>query len=78
MKNAKLIDGFTARAADYQRRTRKVSQELRDLNTLHRAQELFYQHTGGHCQQTYEMIQVIEEMIVETLGLDLTKDFATY
>ena len=70
MKNARLIEIFTAQAREYQRRMRLVSQEMRDLRTLEYAQSIISDHTGRSNQDLADAIGVLEEGIVDNLGLD--------
>jgi len=70
MKNARLIEIFTAQAREYQRRMRLVSQEMRDLRALEHAQSIISDHTGRSNQDLAEAIGVLEEGIVDSLGLD--------
>jgi hypothetical protein len=69
MKNAQLIDTFTARAAEYQRNLRTVAQELRDLRALEHAQTYIADRTGRENEQLADAICLLEECIVANLGL---------
>jgi len=74
MKNARLIETFQMRAAEYQRRMRLVSQEMRDLRTLEYAQSFISDHTGKPNQDLADAISMLEECIVDSLGLEHARD----
>ena len=70
MKNARLIEIFTAQAREYQRRMRLVSQEMRDLRALEHAQSIISDHTGRSNQDLADALGMLEGCIVDSLGLD--------
>jgi hypothetical protein len=74
MNNAQLIETFTKRAAEYQRRIRTVAQELRDLRALEHAQAFVTEHTGKPNQDMDDAISMLEECIVDSIGLEHARD----
>jgi hypothetical protein len=74
MYKASLIDKFTSRAADYQRRLRTVSQELRDLRALEHAQAFITDHGGKPNQDLSDAIDLLQDVIIANLGLRHSKD----
>jgi hypothetical protein len=62
------------RAAEYQRRIRTVAQELRDLRALEHAQAFITEHTGKPNQDIADAIGMIEECVVDSLGLEHARD----
>ena len=74
MHKAYLIDTFQMRAAEYQRRIRTVAQELRDLRALEQAQAFVTEHTGKPNQDVADGIDMLQDCIIENLGLDHCHD----
>ena len=76
MYKASLIDNFTIRAAEYQRRLRTVSEDLRDLRALEHAQAFVTDRTGKPNQDLSDAIDLLQDVIIANanLGLRHSKD----
>ena len=69
MLKSAMIEAFQMRAAEYQRQTRMVAQELRDLRALEHAQAFITEHIGKPNQDLADAISMIEECVVDSLDL---------
>jgi TPP-dependent pyruvate/acetoin dehydrogenase alpha subunit len=68
--NAAKLASFTDRARYYQRLSRQISREMRDLDALRTAYTYMTEHTIGEYEELKAMIEALEEAVVLDLQIN--------
>jgi hypothetical protein len=68
--NAAKLASFTDRARYYQRLSRQISREMRDLDALRTAYRYMTEHTDREAEDLKDAIESLEESIVLDLQVN--------